>query len=159
VSKRTRTLHAIDIECLAGRAHRLASALLAATQAYKAEIEIGPTDLVVVSCDRTPVQRLEVGLLWPGAQRVFGHGRNGADLALIEAIDVAWAAARFTDAVIASGDGIFADLAGRLRALGLHVTVAAPEASLSRRLVEAADTIRLLRRCRAVTPERLMATV
>lgn len=48
-------------------------------------------------------------------------GEDRADAALIEAVDIAWVVANFGQVVIGSGDHIFAPLARRFRAAGLHV--------------------------------------
>ncbi|WP_190242443.1 NYN domain-containing protein [Rhodococcus ruber] len=59
----------------------------------------------------------------PGTvQRVVGSDvPDGADLALIGAVDIAWTARRFGQVMAATGDGIFAGTAARLHAQGLQV--------------------------------------
>jgi hypothetical protein len=57
-----------------------------------------------------------------GIQRVIGANRpDGADLAQIDSVEIAWAAAHFGQVVIASGDHIFAPMARQFRAAGLGV--------------------------------------
>jgi hypothetical protein len=69
---------------------------------------------------------------------VVGRGRDGADHALIDAVDPQHVAERFHSVVIASGDHIFADLAWRLRDLGLLVcNVTAGGARAARSLARA----------------------
>jgi hypothetical protein len=66
---------------------------------------------------------------------VLGRGPDGADNALIRAIDPDHVASRFDSVAIASGDHIFATLAWRLRDLGLMVcNVTAVTAGSSRAL-------------------------
>lgn len=64
--------------------------------------------------------------LWPSlpvnqVQLLFGSGRDGADRAIIEAVDLDHTAQRYDSVAIASGDHIFAPLAWRLRDRGLLV--------------------------------------
>lgn len=139
-----RSAHIVDLECLAGRGHRDVRALDFASRAYRRLVPCGPQDQFFVGCDANPAQRLRVGLLWRGAQRVCGGGHNGADLALLEAVDPLWVAERFTGATIGSGDRIFAGLAWALRRRGVTVTVASRPAALSRELARAAHVVRLL---------------
>lgn len=57
-----------------------------------------------------------------GIQRVIGANRpDGADLALIDSVEIAWVAANFGQVVIASGDHIFAPMARQFREAGLGV--------------------------------------
>ncbi|WP_071289566.1 NYN domain-containing protein [Mycolicibacterium llatzerense] len=57
-----------------------------------------------------------------GIQRVIGANRpDGADLALIDSVEITWAAANFGQVVIASGDHIFAPIARKFRDAGLGV--------------------------------------
>ncbi len=57
-----------------------------------------------------------------GIQRVIGANRpDGADLALIDCVDIRWVTANFGQVVIASGDHIFAPLAREFRQAGLSV--------------------------------------
>ena len=58
----------------------------------------------------------------PGIQRVIGANRpDGADLALIDSVEIDWVASNFGQVVIASGDHIFAPMARKFRAAGLSV--------------------------------------
>lgn len=73
---------------------------------------------------------------WKGsAQRLMRPGRDGADLALLEAIrDHRKIAQRYQSVVIASGDHIFAPAVAALKALGLEVIVVAPPVGLSKQM-------------------------
>lgn len=83
---------------------------------------------------------------WPAARRVVKSGADGADLALLGAVDVDDVCARFTRVVIASGDGIFADLASALTDRGAEVVVIARQGSISNRLAESASRTVMLPR-------------
>ena len=57
-----------------------------------------------------------------GIRRVIGPNRpDGADLALIDSVEIDWVAANFGQVVIASGDHIFAPMARQFREAGLGV--------------------------------------
>lgn len=57
-----------------------------------------------------------------GIRRVIGSDRpDGADLALIDSVEIDWVAANFGQVVIGSGDHIFAPMARRFREAGLGV--------------------------------------
>ncbi len=57
-----------------------------------------------------------------GIRRVIGANRpDGADLALIDSIEIDWVTANFGQVVIASGDHIFAPMARQFREAGLGV--------------------------------------
>lgn len=71
---------------------------------------------------------------WPGVRYVRRPGPDGADIALHEvALDEA-ATGRYTDFVIASGDGRFCDTYRALRSLGHPVTVVSRPEALSKEL-------------------------
>ena len=77
-------------------------------------------------------------------------GPDGADRALIAAIDIARVAREFDELVIASGDHAFAELAGRALQLGMRVHVVYAEnrgqrTALAGQLFELADTRTLIR--------------
>jgi len=62
-----------------------------------------------------PALAFEVAEAFPTAKQLVRRGTNGADDALLEAIDPADAARRFSRVVIGSGDGAFIDRARELR--------------------------------------------
>jgi hypothetical protein len=87
-----------------------------------------------------------------GLRRVVGaDGPDGADLALIESVDVDWAAAHFGQVVIASGDHIFAPLANRLRARGIPVVQVIGGGKSSAQLYLACTDHKYLAQTRATT--------
>ncbi len=75
---------------------------------------------------------------------VVRSGPDGADLALVEIVEMEDVAVRFDRIVIASGDGIFAHPAAQLQASGVAVTVVSRPDALSRQLKLAARDIRYL---------------
>lgn len=96
-------------------------------------------DQVVIACGRFSVD--VVGFEWQGPRRlVFRAGTNGADLELLDILATERVGDRFTEIVLVSGDGIFAEAVSRL---GLHadVTVASLTDSCSRRLRMAAKRV------------------
>ena len=71
------------------------------------------------------------GASWPGTKVLAGHGRDGADKALLEFADVRHIATRYDRVVVGSGDHIFAPLVSELMAAGVMVTVVAPSKSIA----------------------------
>ena len=113
---------------------------------------IAPHDHVVVGAGRGFARRYRAAIQGPNVRWVVGaNGPDGADRALLAAIDLYAVARRYDELVIASGDHAFADVARRARALGLSVQVIVTESSdgrssLSARLAEVATTRTLVRR-------------
>ena len=113
---------------------------------------IGKTDLIFGACNHNPSRNNRVRVRtawhllerWAPARVRLTTGIKGADYVLIDDIfDLLKAgnvAERFADAVIGSGDHIFALAALQLRKAGLrvHLVVASPQ-SLSRDLARAAN--------------------
>jgi hypothetical protein len=119
-----RSLHIIDIENLTGAEHTNLDAVLSASGIYRHSVEMGPMDQIIVGTNMSPDYRLTVGLEWPGARVVSGHGPNGADQALLAAVEPAWVIRRgFARVVIGSGDGCFAALGTILKRAGVVVHV------------------------------------
>lgn len=112
---------------------------------------IAPHDHVVVGAARYVVRRYRAAIDGANVKWVVGsEGINGADRALITAIDLRRVARDYDELVIASGDGAFTDLARRAKALGLTVhviTTQHPEqrSMLSRELSAVADFHTLIR--------------
>lgn len=101
-----------------------------------------PTDMVIVGCN--PSMAFRAKDLFPNAQIVTGRGKDGADAALIDMIDIRHAAERFNELVIVSGDHAFAPIAHAARKVGLSVRVVAPRHGLSTALRVFADTAVIL---------------
>ena len=89
-----------------------------------------------------------------GVRRVIGaNGPDGADLALIDSIDVDWATRNFGRVVIGSGDHIFSPLARQLTARGLQVLMVTGGGYCSAELYRACTAHVTL------SPQRLAASV
>ncbi len=135
-----RTLHLLDPENLMGGPHQSCDALRYAAQSYKNIIPVRSGDHVIVGT--SPGLALEAGLKWPGSRLVIGSGPDGADHALLDAVeDTEWVAERFDRVIIGSGDGIFQPLAHAFRSRGVAVGVVGREGTVARGLAEAADLL------------------
>lgn len=101
-----------------------------------------PTDMVIVGCN--PQLAFSAKELFPHAQIVTGKGKDGADRALIDKIDLHHVSDRFDELCIVSGDHAFAPIAHAASQAGLKVRVVAPSFGLSTALRVYADTAVLL---------------
>jgi glycerophosphoryl diester phosphodiesterase len=112
---------------------------------------IAPQDHVVVGAARYVVRRYRAAIDGTNVKWVVGSdGPDGADRALLAAIDLRRVARDYDELVIASGDGAFTDLARRAKALGLTVHVITTQhpdqrSMLSRKLAAVADFHTLIR--------------
>jgi hypothetical protein len=141
---KNRTMHLVDIENVCGNARPLRHDVEMARRCYEELMSPGADDHFVIACNHGAC--IEVGLAWLGARLVVRSGPDGADLALLGILDHEDIPSRFGRVVIASGDGIFADVADQLASEGVEVTVVSLEHSLSRRLRLAAGRVRLIPR-------------
>lgn len=117
---RPRTLHLIDLEnLLGGRIDPHAVATL--WNHYRELTAMRWDDHVIVAVSRR--HALDTFTALPATvQRVVGpNSPDGADHALLDAIDIDWAARRFGQVIVATGDHIFTDTARRLAATGLQL--------------------------------------
>lgn len=138
-----RTLHVLDLENLASGVDKSAVEFLDVVDRYRSVVRIDTNDLIEVAVDASAWGRVAFAL--PRSWRVrFGYGRDGADRALLHAIDPRVAARCFDRIVIGSGDGAFVALAEGLTGAGRRVDVVSRPASLSRRLARAATVVVLL---------------
>jgi hypothetical protein len=112
---------------------------------------VAPRDHVVVGAARYVVRRYRAAIDGPNVKWVVGSdGPDGADRALLAAIDLRRVARDYDELVIASGDGAFTDLARKAKALGLTVHVITTQhpdqrSMLSRELSAIADFHTLVR--------------
>ncbi len=97
-----------------------------------------PGDTVIVGCN--PHLVFLANDLFPTAQIVTGKGKDGADLALIDALDLDRAIERYDELCIVSGDQLFCEVAHPAHKAGLRVRIVAPHAGLSTALRVYADT-------------------
>jgi uncharacterized LabA/DUF88 family protein len=137
-----RRLHLVDADNLAGMAvcseedHQLIHEV---RDSYIETIRPSPTDHVTVAC--THRGAFETARAWEPAQVFWRSGKDGADIALISSVETQRLSERFDEVVIASGDGIFADLARDITDAGIPVTVAIGRGGLSRELARAATSV------------------
>jgi hypothetical protein len=134
-----RSLHVIDLENLAsGLATE--SSFLDALGRYRRVALVGARDSVEIALDVNAWRRVAFSL--PRSWRVrVGFGPDGADRALLDAVDFRVAVERFDRVVIGSGDGAFAPLVAGLVAAGRRVEVVSNRHALSRRLARAATAV------------------
>ncbi|WP_447925370.1 NYN domain-containing protein [Georgenia muralis] len=124
---------------------------------------IASHDHVVVGAARNVVRKYRAAIHGTNVKWVVGpDSPNGADRALLAAIDLYRVARTFDELVIVSGDHAFVELARRAKALGLSVHVVTAQhpqerTMLSRDLAAVADT-RTLVRLRASTLARATVT-
>ena len=97
-----------------------------------------PEDTIIVGCN--PQLVFLANELFPVSQIVVGKGKDGADNALIDALDLDRAVERYAELCIVSGDNAFCAIAHPARAAGLSVRIVAPHAGLSTALRVFADT-------------------
>ncbi|WP_417555871.1 NYN domain-containing protein [Microbacterium sp.] len=136
-----RRLILVDIENIVGGGDSMASQVRAAQSAIESVISPRPYDHVVLACGRFSVDT--VGFEWEGARRLkVRSGVNGADLELLDVLETEHVGERFTEVVLVSGDGIFADSISHLApASGTDVTVVSRPEACSRRLRMAARNV------------------
>lgn len=107
---------------------------------------IAPNDHVVVGAARGVVRKYRAAINGENVKWVIGEDApDGADRALLAAIDIRRVARDFDELVIISGDHVFVDVARQARALGLTVHVVTAEhhrqsSMLSRELAAIAHT-------------------
>lgn len=137
-----RALHLIDIENLVGMPPVLAteSDFKEAADRYREQARPGPLDQFIVASDRA--NAFKAAAAFPGAQLVCGAGPDGADRALLDAIDADDVATRFDRVFVGSGDCAFTWLCCELDDRGLDVTAITRSGSFSGRLANAVRDVR-----------------
>jgi hypothetical protein len=116
-----RTLHVIDVENLVGGTAAGTAAVRPALVNYRGSVVVRADDHVLLGSG--PTLAMAAGLAWPGAQLKLGHGIDGADNALLGALDPDYVAKHYDRVVLASGDHAFAGLVSALRARCVAVLV------------------------------------
>ena len=138
-----RALHIVDLENLMGGPMAGFLPMAKAAAAYYEAVSVGEDDHLVVAVN--PCLALDAHDCFPSALLRVRGGHDGADLALLEAIDDAqFVCSRYTRLIVGSGDGIFASAMLRLRLWGLLVGVVSRKCSLSASLRDSASFVRLL---------------
>lgn len=143
---RKRRYFLVDIENLTGGAKISASEALKLWKVIKQQAPgVAPHDHVVFGASRGVFHKYRNAFAGQGIKWVIGdNAKDGADLALLSAVDIHRVSKDFQELVIVSGDHIFAPLARRAAQKGLtvHVITAAAKgqkSSLSRELKDASD--------------------
>lgn len=126
-----RRLHIIDPENLVGSGSCSEAQVSALRSEYTALV-VGCWDLALVGSSH--FNRVPIAFGWMEGFHVVRSGPSGADLALIEAYREVPNVGSFDGLVIASGDGIFEEIALDAVRRGLPVTVVVGAGALSRRL-------------------------
>lgn len=138
-------MHLIDAENLLGGPNAPADAISRLWQVYRYGIPTTANDQFFWASSQR-LARTAVGTLpAQGLRLLVRDGKDGADDALIDTVDVEHLGKRFERLVIASGDGKFTDVAVAARAAGLHVHLVTGISDCSRRLARAASTRARLR--------------
>ncbi len=127
-----RTLHLVDIDNLLDDPTTTDPGHIdLVIRSYRRVACYAEGDLAVVATGHHAPHVLAVELAWPQAQHCRRRGRDGADLALLEAADWAAATGRFRRVVIGSGDRIFLVALDRLRRADIAVEFVARARSLA----------------------------
>jgi hypothetical protein len=134
-----RRLHLVDVENLIGYARPTLTDATKCRDHYKKCARVRPSDFVVVACNHGAA--LEIGFGWRGSRLLLRSGEHGAELALLDVIAREGIHERFSEVVVGSGDGQFADTVAWLGSRGVEVTVVSNRHSLSRRLRLAAKRV------------------
>lgn len=127
----------VDIENLAGGAELVASTVEEIKSDLTARLALTDNDMVVVASGSEAF--LGWAFAWQNVGRRIRTGLDGADYELLWELENV-KPGRFSEVVVASGDGIFADSISRLGEKNITVTVVSRASSCSRRLMHAAHT-------------------
>lgn len=136
---RGRRLYLVDAENIEGTGRITVAGAVRSKLAIMGALPPGTLDHVVVGTSH-PKNAVTATGAWARVRHVIHQGHDGADLALLDVLkeDIA---ARFSEVVIVSGDGIFTDDAAALARQGVKVTVLTRKAGLSARLRMAASRV------------------
>ncbi|MGX5654081.1 hypothetical protein ACWKWC_04845 [Geodermatophilus nigrescens] len=131
---RPRALHVIDVENLSGCSAPTTADLHYVLRCYLTQVGIRPDDSSLAATDVVLAGRAAFVYAAAGIRFCVGMGSSGADRALLRTIDAGWMAGRFGALVIASGDGIFSEVAASAAARGVEVWQVSGRGGTSRRL-------------------------
>lgn len=135
VSKQpTRRYFIVDIENMLGGARYVTDEGARFTeQVLRRELGMLSNDQALIGV--TAIQAMfPVHRVFPGKAQRIKCGPDGAELAILGALDPSHVAHRFDEIVIVSGDGMFASLAAQLAFYGTRVVVAGHRSGMSARL-------------------------
>ncbi len=130
-----RTLHLVDVDNLIGDATSTDSrAFRRVISAYKVVSGYASGDHIVMATGCNGLHVLEAELAWPEALHRRRRGPDGADIELLDSLETAMSAGRYSRIVIGSGDRCFATAARAAVQAGLHVTVVSRRSSTAQDL-------------------------
>ncbi|MDP9696143.1 UNVERIFIED_ORG: hypothetical protein J2X79_003722 [Arthrobacter globiformis] len=142
-TSRDRTHHYIDVENLAGSGRLRPQDVIDVRDRFQQAVAPDEMDLFTVGCDSS--NAFHVRSAFPGARLVVGHGPDGADLALIEAMQEDMQSGAWSKQVLlGSGDHIFAPILASMAGKGATTRVVGIEGHTSLRLKLAAHDTTLL---------------
>lgn len=148
-----RTCFALDVECAVGGPRASAAAVRQWWDLFRSEVAtVRPGDAVIAGASHFAAQTFafalaEYGFLWR-----IGSGKDGAENAIIDSLDLNLIARRYTRLVIVSGDHRWAEVARDAKGLGLKVRVVALQDTLSARLHREAPSSIIRLRPRPLAP-------
>ena len=134
-----RALHLIDLENLCGAGSTTAEDAARVLAAYVDAVKIGPADSIHIGvAHHRATAVMPVLCVFPGRLHVRS-GRDGAETALLESIDLVHISTRFSRLIIASADRTFTEAADEARRLGMTVWQVTGRGGLSRELSRVTD--------------------
>lgn len=134
-----RALHLIDLENLCGAGSTTAEDAARILAAYVDAVKIGPADSIHIGvAHHMATAVMPVLCVFPGRLHVRS-GRDGAETALLDSIDLAHISTRFSRLIIASADRTFTEAANEARRLGMTVWQVTGRGGLSHELSRVAD--------------------
>lgn len=139
--KESRTLTYVDLENACGGSAYVAHRHRRVLRAIRNLGDGRPMLTVYSTGVRAREDCIDLHWVWNGCRFLLGRGINGADNALIDALENEPCAFRSDRVILVSGDHAFAPSVRKLRERGIHVTVVAPPTSLSKELCQAASEV------------------
>ena len=134
-----RALHLIDLENLCGAGSTTAEDAARVLAAYVDAVKIGPADSIHIGvAHHMATAVMPVLCVFPGRLHVRS-GRDGAETALLDSIDLTHISTRFSRLIIASADRTFTEAADEARRLGMTVWQVTGRGGLSRELSRVTD--------------------
>lgn len=129
-----RTLYVIDVENMAGSCELTAVDVAKIRTRIHMTVEPRSGDHTVIAASHFNAAAAYFG--WSGTvQRLARSGKDGADMALLDAIsDASWIAGHYDRVVLASGDHAFTYAVAALKAEGVQVIVVRPDTGFSNRM-------------------------
>ena len=134
-----RALHLIDLENLCGAGSTTTEDAARILAAYVDAVKIGPADSIHIGvAHHMATAVMPVLCVFPGRLHVRS-GRDGAETALLDSIDLTHISTRFSRLIIASADRTFTEAANEARRLGMTVWQVTGRGGLSHELSRVAD--------------------